>query len=685
MSMTSFRFLIFAALTVLLYYVVPKRAQWVVLLVASVIFYATAGGWYLPFILATILSTFLVARLIARSAARDDAYITAHKAELSKDERKAYKTQGKKRRFRMLILGLVFNFGILAVLKYTGFTLRMVNDLLGLFGMTGMRIPSLILPLGISFYTFRTTAYLIDVYRGKCEAATNVAKYALFASFFPTIIQGPICRYGDVAEQLTTPHRVEWTNLSAGLVRVLWGFFKKLVVADTLMASVKMIVGRPESFGGMYVLLLIILYSAVIYGDFTGGIDITIGFSRMLGIRLTENFDHPFSSRSTAEYWNRWHMTMGSYFTDYVFYPLSICKPMQKLTKWSREPRRFKWVNWDSPSHGHEGHDEAHESNRDLVEISEQSIGVSIFLSVITLGLYGIYWQYRLVKNTRSITRNENSCVGEMLCLIFLPFYSLYWWFTRGEVVKKEFAKRNHDPSCSGGVLLVCSILGLSIVSCAIVQNDFNSLPASTQTTQPSAHRRSRLGRAVGMRIPVYLATLFTWFLTGLWHGASWNFIVWGLLNGVVILVSRELEPLYARFRKYAPRLSGSAFWSGFACVRTFFLMGAIRILDCYRDVPLTFRAFGSLFTNFSSWGDLISGELLDRLSLSPASAIAVAVATVIIFFVSRAGKRVSVADRLTTRPILWTLSCVALLLAVLICGSYGIGYDAGAFIYGIF
>ncbi len=531
MSMTSFSFLLFVAATVVLYYLVPRRGQWIVLLTASILFYAAAGGWYLPFLAATVFSTFFLARLIANRVAKDDAYIAAHKADMSKDERKAYKNTAKKKRFSILVVGLVFNFGILGVLKYTGFALGTVNDLIGLFGGGAISVPDLLLPLGISFYTFRTTAYLIDVYRGKCAAATNLARYALFASFFPTVIQGPICRYGDLAAQFETPHRAEWAHLAPGFLRVLWGFFKKLVVADTLMVAVKAIVAKPDEMGGMYVLLLIILYSAVIYGDFTGGIDITIGLARMLGLTLTENFNRPFSSRSTAEYWNRWHITMGSYFTDYVFYPLSICRPMQRLTKWSR------------------------------------------------------------------------------------------------------------------------------------------------------AH----LGRVVGMRMPVYLATLFTWLLTGLWHGASWNFIVWGLLNGVVILVSRELEPLYARFRKGAPKLAASAFWGGFACVRTFFLMGAIRILDCYRDVPVTFRAFGSMFTNFSSWTDVANGQLLDKLGLSLVSCIVVALATVVIFFVSRAGKKAPVADRLANRPGLWTVAATALTLAVLICGSWGIGFDAGSFIYGIF
>ncbi len=531
MSMTSFPFLCFAALTVLLYYLVPKRIQWCVLLLASTVFYAAAGGWYLPFILTTIASTYAVARLIKRHAKRTEDYIAAHKSELPKEERKAYKAAAKKRRFWMLLGGLVLNFGILAVLKYTGFAVSTVSDLLGLFGVSPLRIPKLLLPLGISFYTFRSTAYLMDVYRGKSEAATNIAKYALFISFFPAVIQGPISRYADLAPQLTAPHKATWENLSAGLLRVLWGFFKKLVVADTLMVAVKTIVADPETFGGGYVLLLIVLYSAVIYGDFTGGIDVTLGLSRMFGLRLAENFNRPFSSTSTAEYWNRWHITMGSWFTDYVFYPLSICGPMQKLTKWSR----------------------------------------------------------------------------------------------------------------------------------------------------------SHLGKVIGMRVPVYLATLLTWFLTGLWHGASWNFIVWGLLNGVVILISRELEPLYACFRKAAPRLCASSFYRGFACVRTFFLMGVIRILDCYRDVPITFSAFGSIFSNGAGWASLFSSGTLDALGLTPAACVVVALSTVLIFFVSRASKQAPVADRIAAHPVRYAAAAAGLTLAILIAGNWGIGFDAGSFIYGIF
>ncbi|MBQ3508197.1 MAG: hypothetical protein IJA91_06575, partial [Clostridia bacterium] len=131
--------------------------------------------------------------------------------------------------------------------------------------------------------------------------------------------------------------------------------------------------------------------------------------------------------------------------------------------------------------------------------------------------------------------------------------------------------------------------------------------------------------------------------------------------------------------------LTASGFYGGFCCVRTFFLMGAVRILDCYRDVPVTFKAFGSMFYDFSHWGDILDGSVMDKLGLTLPVWVLVGLATVLIFFVSHAGKKTSVADRLADRPVLWTLACLGLALAVLIFGSYGIGFDAGAFIYQTF
>lgn len=532
MSYTSSAFILFVACLLVAYYVFPKRCQWVILLVGSTFFYASVGGWYLPFIISTIVTTYLAARMISKRALIAQAYIDANRDTMSKDERKAYKASDKKKCFVILSAALIVNFGILAILKYTGFTLDAVNRVFSLFGVAEdklLPVPDLLLPLGISFYTFRATGYLIDVYRSKTEPEKNIFHYALFVSFFPLILQGPISRHSDLAHRFFEEHRLNWIDLSAGFLRVLWGFFKKVVVADTAMIGVRAVIDGESSFTGMYVVYLIVMYSVVIYGDFTGGIDITIGLSRMFGIRVEENFLRPFSSRSTQEYWNRWHVTMGSWFTDYVFYPISVCRPMQRLTKWSKK----------------------------------------------------------------------------------------------------------------------------------------------------------HLGRAVGMRLPVYLATLITWYLTGLWHGAGWNFIVWGLLNGAVILISRELEPLYAKFHARFPRLSNDkGLWGGFCAVRTFFLMGTIRILDCYRNVPVTFRSIGSIFCRFDSWSDILSGAIIDKLGLGVLQYLVIALSVIVIFAVSRAGKDSPLADRLSWQPVIWSAACTLLIVVILIFGSYGIGFDSSQFIY---
>ncbi len=527
MLFTSAAFLLFAAVTLVLYFSVPGRMQWWVLLGASLVFYLLSGPEYFLFIIYTAAVTYLTGFWMQKKADAEDAFVEANRETLDKAARKAYRAKGKKIRRRILAGGLLLGFGMLAVLKYTAFVMEGVNGIALLFGADGLTVPSLLLPLGISFYTFQSMGYLIDVYRKTTRAEMHPLKLLLFVSFFPQLLQGPISRFGDLAGQLLTPHKFEGFAFRAGLLRVLWGGFKKVVLADTVMVAIKTLILGAETYTGVYVFLLILLYSAQIYGDFTGGIDITIGLSEMMGIRLKENFDSPFSSRSTKEYWNRWHITMGSWFTDYIFYPLSVSRPMQRLS-----------------------------------------------------------------------------------------------------VVSTE-----------------------------------------------------KLGKGLGMRLPVYLATIATWFLTGLWHGAGWNFIVWGLLNCLVILVSRELEPLYRRFNKRFPRLSASSFWHAWQAVRTFLIMGLIRSLDCYRDVGLTFRLWGSMLTTFN-FGELF-GDKMPLLKLLPvASWIVVAIGIAAIFAVSKMGKDKPVRYRVADKPILTAALGCLVLVVILIFGAYGIGYDASQFIY---
>jgi D-alanyl-lipoteichoic acid acyltransferase DltB (MBOAT superfamily) len=526
---TSFEFLLFAATLLVLYYIVPKKAQWVLLLLASYIFYGFAGLKYLAFIVSTTAVSYFTAFFMGRMEEREKQYIDANRDNMSKDERKEYRARAKKRRACVLLAGLIAGFGILAVIKYSAFAVININSLLHIFGARTLAVPNLLLPLGISFYTFMSMSYIIDVYRGKTAPEKNPAKLALFVSFFPQVIQGPISRFGDLEPQLCSGHKFDSKNLVFGLQRVIWGYFKKLVIADRILVAVQTLMKNTDDYSGMYVVLLILFYSIEIYADFTGGIDITIGIAEALGIKLAENFRHPFFSKSTKEYWRRWHITMGTWFTDYIFYPLSVSKPMQKLSKKSRE--------------------------------------------------------------------------------VF--------------------------------------------------------------------------GSTVGKRIPVYLATIITWFLTGLWHGAGWNFIVWGLLNCLVILVSQEFQPLYDKFHSAAPRFAESKGYGIFMAARTFWLMGAIRVLDCYRDVPLTFRMWGSIFSA-ANWGDIFNGKIIS-LGLGAADYIVVAAGCLIMFAVSFLGEKKSVRERLYGRTVLSASVFSLLFLSIIIFGAYGVGYDASQFIYNQF
>ena len=208
----------------------------------------------------------------------------------------------------------------------------------------------------------------------------------------------------------------------------------------------------------------------------------------------------------------------------------------------------------------------------------------------------------------------------------------------------------------------------------------FYPLSVSKPMMKLSKASRKRLGAVVGKRVPVYLATSITWFLTGLWHGAAWNFIVWGMLNCLVILVSQELEPLYRRFREKFPRLTSSYGYHCFASTRTFLLMGLIRSLDCYANVGLAFRMWGSMLTTFN-WHRILGGEILE-LGLDLKDYAIVAASVLIITVVSRLSKKTDIREWLYGRTMLsWILSGTMLLI-ILLFGAYGIGYDASQFIY---
>ena len=338
MTLTSLSFYLLVLALLVLYYLVPKRFQWVVLLIGSYAFYAFVCLRYMGFIVVTTLTTYFGARGMDAMTAHMEQTVAAHKQDWEREERKAYKKRCKSRRKALMIAILLLNFGILAVLKYYNFFAESMETLFASVGLTvSLGHIGLLLPLGISFYTFQSMGYVLDVYREKVPAERNVGKLALFVSFFPQIIQGPIGVYDQLAHQLYAGHRYSFDNIRFGAQLILWGFFKKLVIADRAVGMIHTVAGAYTDYAGTYVLLAAIVYALQLYADFSGGIDISRGVAQMFGITMGENFRRPYFSRTLTEYWHRWHISLGDWLRNYLFYPLSISKA---FLNWGRHARQ---------------------------------------------------------------------------------------------------------------------------------------------------------------------------------------------------------------------------------------------------------------------------------------------------------------------------------------------------------
>lgn len=526
MLFTSYGFIGFAAVLLLLYYTAAKKWQGPLLLLASYLFYFISGPAGLLYILTTTISTYWTARVMGRDMERQSAYLKEHTDELSREEKKTYRESRKKVRLRWMVACLVLNLGILVVVKYANFLIHNVNGALSVFGQDRqLSFLSIAQPLGISFYTFQAISYLVDVYRGTVPAQRSLPRLALFISYFPQLVQGPINRYGDLSQTLWGEHRFDAGRVSRGLQRVLWGYFKKMVVADRILAAVTTIIGAPDKYNGAYAFVGMVFYTVQLYADFTGGIDVTIGLSEALGITMRENFDRPYFSKSLKEYWRRWHISMCSWFRDYVFYPVSTSKAMQGLAK--------------------------------------------------------------------------------------------------------------------------------------------------------------RFGKKMGRRLAVYLSTITVWLATGIWHGANWNFVVWGLANCVILMVSEELEPLYSRFHERFPVKENKGFQL-FQMGRTFLLVCCLNLFDCFVDVGDTLRMLASICT-VRNWHILWDGSLL-QLGLTGLDYVILLLGVAAMLGVSLGQGSGSVRDKLAKRsyPVRFAV-WYGLFLIVLLMGAYGVGYDASQFIYNQF
>lgn len=527
MLLVSYEFAAFLVLALILYYVLPGRFQWIWLLLLSFAFYACGGAVYLLYPLFTAVTTWLIAKKIGRITSESKAYLKTQSFDRS--QKKEYNLKVKKRQCRYLKLGLLLNFGILAVLKYTNFVLTNVNGILRLTGAQE-EIPYVgwLLPLGISYYTFQSMGYLIDVYHRKYEPEKNLARFMLFVSFFPQVIAGPISRFDQLKEDLYSSHRFDAENMKKGLLRMLWGYFKKLVIADRMGAAVLLITGSPEIYDGIYVFLGMIGYTIWMYADFAGGIDIVLGVAELFGIHLPENFERPFFSKNLGEFWRRWHMSLMLWLREYIFFPVSTSKAAKKLS-------------------------------------------------------------------------------------------------------------------------------GLA----------------------------SRLfGKEAGMKAPVYLGSVVVWLTAGIWHGASWNFVAWGMANCIVMLVSQELSGLYREYHKKFS-FSNRSGYRYFEVLRTFLLFGCLEMFEYY-PFGTVFSMFGNMLVT-SRISQLFDGRFAE-LGFAAGDLLILVFGILLMLFVSLAQRSGSVREKLLKKPVLLQYAAVfTLFLLVLVTGVYGHGYDASQFVYNQF
>ena len=487
----TFSFFVFLTVTIAVCFAVPKRVQWLALTIASLAYYmsfATAAPVWLA---VTILSTWGGALKLERLNA------AAKAAPKGSPERERLTNQKK----LWLAAVVAVDLGLLVALKYRGLL------------MGG----SIVAPLGISFYTMTAIGYAVDVFRGKYPAERNVLRVALFLTLFLQIVQGPFTRYDDMGPKLRAPLSFDYDRLRRGAVRVLWGLVKKAVIADRLGEYVQAALANPSHQGAPVMLIALCAYSIQIYADFSGYMDMILGAGNILGLTLPENFENPLAARSVSDFWRRWHITLGAWFKDYVFYPISVSGP---ATRWSRALRKAG---------------------------------------------------------------------------------------------KARPAK------------LAPALMGLAAV----------------------------------------------WPLTGLWHGATWNFLLWGLLNGVAIALSLVTEPWQQRvLSKLRIRPESRAF-QAFQVVRTFLLLTLIRAFSRTETLPQALDVLRGA----------LGGNAHKGLSLFPAGTVAtmhyhflLALAlSALMLLIERLGKPEALLDRFDALrlPLKYALS-LGLVYVVLLFGVLG-------------
>lgn len=520
MSYQSFEFFLFVGIVLLLYYVVPGKLQKYVLLLSNLVFYAFSKTEYFPFLISTMLVTYLGGLGIGKLYEKE-------KTELAEctvpAEKKVVRAKYKKRAKVVLSFSLIIVVALLVVCKYTKFILKTVDSFVDIGNYGALKY---IVPLGISFYTFMAIGYILDVFWKRYTCEKNFINYAVFLSYFPHIVQGPIDRYNQFKSQLPIDNKLKFnsTTVVSGAQLVVWGLFKKLVIADRLNIFVNSIYDNYDDYYGIILAIATIVYSIQIYTDFSGCIDIVSGVSEMFGIKLKQNFNHPYFSKTIPEFWRRWHISLGDWFTDYIYYPASMSKPVKSFKKKCK--------------------------NKKVSDIVTSSIPIIV-----------------------------------------------------------------------------------------------------------------------------------VWMITGIWHGAAWNFVVWGLYYAAIMVAGVIFADTNAWLNKKLKINTESFSWQLWQMFRTFTICTIGRVFFRAPRFMVSLSIFKRILTEFdiqNVLGDAIYNYGLDR------DNIALAIfAIAVLLVVDILQEKFKLREQINQQGIVFRwLIFLAGLFAVIIFGVYGPGYDAGSFIY---
>lgn len=523
MAYQSLKFIIFSVGIVFLYYVLGRKRQLWVLALANLIFFAVAGIEYLPFILATMIATFFAGKKMGKIYEAADGKLAECK---SPAEKKEVRLKAKEEAKSALMKSFVVAIGLLVVCKYTLFLVKNINGILGLVNIPQIPLFKMILPIGISFYTFMALSYVLDIYWKRYKAENNFLIYAVYLSYFPHVVQGPIDRFNEFRDQVKDGIAYDYKNITFGAQLALWGLFKKLVIADRLGIFVDGVLGQWNECNGIYLIIAIAIYSIQIYTDFSGCIDIVTGVSEMFGIHLRKNFNHPYFSKTMGEFWRRWHISLQEWFKDYIYFPVSSSSFVKKKKK----------------------------------------------------------------------------------------------------ELKAKYEGRTAD------LFTAC--------------------------------------------FPI----LVVWLVTGIWHGADWKFVVWGLFHATLLISSNVFEPWTVKMTEKLHIKTESFGWHLVQMTRTYILCCIGRVFFRATSIVDAFGIFGRIFTATSL--NMTMTEVLS-FGLGKRNILMAIIAIIVLWIVDILQEKMSVREALAKQNMIlrWVI-IFAGLFAVIIFGIYGPGYDASSFIY---